>query len=198
MPNWEITARSSCREISYPSRQGEELSSSIIQDLQEGSIHPEWVRGSRDGLGFTPRSGHFLIYMSLITEQDIKDFRQKGKFGFVQHDGVTAFLVEVGRKNRFPLLHFSDSACECCSLTYDGPGSCQMFTFSLVEAETGIVRALRVATLSTVLTEHLQTAVRMQREVPSSEFDDVYSSFHRRFPTWSAMMRSAIRGRLGR
>ena len=73
-----------------------------------------------------------------------------------------------------------------------------MFTFSLVEAETGIVRALRVATLSTVLTEHLQTAVRMQREVPSSEFDDVYSSFHRRFPTWSAMMRSAIRGRLGR
>lgn len=199
MPNREITARSSCREISYPSRQGEEMSEATVQRIQVGSVHPEWVEGIGESIIFIPRPGHFIISQKVVTENDLRDFRDKGRFGFVRHEGIVVFLLDLGPNNRIPMPYLGDPKCECCSFEDTNPGDHRLLSFSLVESETGIVRGLRAATLSSYVTDQLQRAVRQQpgSGIPQSELGRFYDSFHRKFPSWSVLMRQAVSGRLG-
>lgn len=175
------------------------MSESTLQIIEVGSVHPEWVEGMGESIIFIPRPGHFVISQEVVTDNDLRNFRERGRFGFVRHEGIVVFLLDFGPNNRIPMPYLGDPNCECCSFEDTNPGDHRLFTFSLVESETGIVRGLRAATLSSYVTEQLQRAVRQQpgSGIPPSELGRFYDSFHRKFPTWSAMMRQAVSGRLG-
>ena len=62
----------------------------------------------------------------------------------------------------------------------------------LIDAETGIIRAIRGVTLSPDFTLALHDAIRVQASTPAGDYDQQIAAAYRRWPDTEAMLREAV------
>ncbi len=164
------------------------------RELREGQVHPKWHRDSGDGSAFYSRPGSFTLACDEISEDDAADFRSSGTFGFLRHRGVLIFVIDFGPDFRMLVPYLGNPDCPCCSLELMPRTGQRVFDISLIETQTGIIRATRTVTLPVTVNQLLlKEILRQQRG--GLEFGDGESaikSMGRTFPTWSAVLEKSV------
>ena len=159
-----------------------------------------------EGVDYNFRAGshEMRMFFRSPTRREVEAVRKgRCEFGLVV-DGPIIFLLY-----RFhPAIDWSDATyswhlvpeTERTLPQPEGAETRALLHVDLIEADSGLVRALRVVTFSPAFTRALHSAIRQQAASPwpgREAYDDALASVYKRYPTSKDLLRRAVARSVG-
>jgi hypothetical protein len=148
---------------------------------------------------FRDGAHELLLWLGSPSPAEVADIRQgEAEFALVVEPPVIVLLYRFGRSIRWSDAPYSWHRVPAGQRTLpeplpEGEEGRALLQIVLVDAATGIVRALRAVTLAPAFTAALHLAIREQARQPwdSNAYDRALQRLYARYPTSEAMLAQA-------
>jgi hypothetical protein len=154
--------------------------------LEVGKQFKEGVTRYQEGckVDITAAGIDFMVYYSAPTQEEIKDIK-KGpfKFGFYDEKNVILMLFRFGNQawmNSPYSVHLSKNLTELKEPT-EGIG--YALNVYLIDADTGILKSMRLIGLNTKISKMLYKAIAEQKQQDYAGFETNLNNIYAKYPT---------------
>jgi hypothetical protein len=170
-----------------------------ITAISVGEVMPLWTPQPSPGAAFDDELGMFAVGLPEIEATTVKNFFSPGKLGLMRHRTliiltlVVEGVIDVSMPYHASLISRMEPPAGAHLKEH------RLLKFCLVDAPTGVVRAIRASTVDPRLTNLLQTALCRQVQAPIApmEFLDDVLDWNHCYPTPRAVRRASTFSRLG-